>query len=43
MLAKYDTAPTTPTGSIVSGGAVSIVAKTLNVNGLIQSGFNNNL
>ena len=41
MLAKYGTAPTEPKGSIVSGGAVSIVAKTLNINGLIQSGFNN--
>lgn len=41
MLAKYDTAPTTPTGSIVSGGAVSVIAKTLNINRLIQSGFNN--
>ena len=40
MVAKYDTAPTEPTGAIVSNGAVSIVAKTLNVNGLIQSGFN---
>ena len=41
MLAKYDAAPTTPKSAIVSSGAVSIVAKTLNVNGLIQSGFNN--
>ncbi len=41
MLAKYDTASTTPTGAIVSGGAVSVIAKTLNINGLIQSGFNN--
>ena len=40
MIAKYDTAPTEPSGAIVSNGAVSIVAKTLNVNGLIQSGFN---
>lgn len=41
MLIKYDTTTTTPTGAIVSGGPVSIIAKTLNVNGLIQSGFNN--
>lgn len=41
MLAKYDSTPTTPAGAIVSGGAVSIIAKTLNINGLIQSGFNN--
>ncbi len=41
MLAKYDNVSTAPTGAIVSGGAVSVIAKTLNINGLIQSGFNN--
>jgi len=41
MLAKYDSTTTAPTGAIVSGGAVSVIAKTLNINGLIQSGFNN--
>ena len=41
MKAKYDNNTAESSSSIVAGGAVSVIAKTLNVNGLIQSGFNN--